>query len=64
MDIVLQAFKSKTIIFSILLAVLSILQGYLQIFHLTTNGEMMVGIAIAVAVTVLRVITTLPLSEK
>ena len=59
-----QLFKSKTIWFAILLAVLSVAQGYIGLLQLTPQTEMLVGIVIAIAVTVLRVVTTQPLSDK
>ena len=59
-----QMLKSKTVWFSIILAVLSILQGYVGLLPLDPTAQMMVGIAIAVAVTLLRIITTQPISKK
>jgi ABC-type branched-subunit amino acid transport system permease subunit len=56
--------KSRTVWFAILLAVLSILQGYVGLLPLSQVGQMIVGIVIAVAVTLLRLITTKPVSEK
>ncbi len=56
--------KSKTVWFAIALAVLSLLQGYVGLLPLTQVGQMFVGVAIAVAVTLLRVVTTQPLAEK
>ena len=57
-------FKSKTIWFSILLAVLSVVQGYLHVLPLTPVNQMYAGLAIAAVVTVLRAVTTQPLGEK
>lgn len=56
--------KSKTIGFSVLLAVLSVAQGYLQLLELTPQKQMYVGMAVAAAIAVLRAITTQPLSSK
>ena len=56
--------KSRTVWFAIALAVLSILQGYVGLLPLGQFGQMIVGIVIAVAVTLLRLITTKPVSEK
>ena len=47
-------FKPKTVWFAILIAVLSV----------TPVQQMLVGIVIAVAVLVLRLVTTQPISEK
>lgn len=56
--------KSKTVWFSILLAVLSVIQGYIGLLPLTPLNQMYVGIGIAAAVVVLRAVTTQPLSSK
>lgn len=56
--------KSKTLWFALLLAVLSVLQGYVGLLPLTRIEQMYVGLAISVVVTVLRFVTTQPLSEK
>jgi hypothetical protein len=56
--------KSKTVWFAIVLAILSILQAYVFLLPITPVGQMLVGIVIAVAVTLLRIVTTLPLSQK
>ena len=59
-----QILKSKTVLFAILLAVLSVLQGF--VFHLPISPleQAMVGCIIAIAVTILRLITTQPISQK
>lgn len=59
-----QLLKSRTVIFAILLAVLSIVQGYVGLLPLTPVGQMFVGCGIAVCITILRIITTTPISEK
>lgn len=59
-----QALKSKTVQFSIALAVLSILQGYVGFLPVSSAGQAMVGCIIASCVTVLRFVTTGPLSAK
>lgn len=56
--------KSKTVWFSVLLAVLSVIQGYIGLLPLTPLNQMYVGIGIAAAVVVLRAVTTQPLSSK
>jgi hypothetical protein len=60
----LQLLKSRTVQFALALAVLSILQGYVGLLPLTQVEQMFVGIAISVAITLLRIITTQPVSEK
>jgi hypothetical protein len=61
---IFQLLKSRTVWFAILLAVLSIVQGYVGLLPLTPIGQMFVGCGIAVAITILRIITTTPISEK
>ena len=56
--------RSRTVWFAIILAVLSVLQGYVGLLPLTPVGQMWVGIGISVIVTVLRIVTTQPLSQK
>lgn len=56
--------RSRTVWFAILLAALSVVQGYLGVFKLDAQTEMLVGIGISVIVTVLRIITTQPLLQK
>jgi hypothetical protein len=60
----LQILKSKTVWFAIILAALSVAQGYIGLLPLTPLHQMYVGIGISVIVTVLRIVTTQPLSEK
>jgi hypothetical protein len=45
-------------------AALSVVQGYLNVFNLDPKSEMLTGVAIAMAITVLRIITTQPLIQK
>lgn len=64
MSTITQALKSRTVLFAILLAVLSIVQGYVALLPITPVQQMCVGIAIAIAVTLLRIITTQPIADK
>lgn len=64
MEKILQLIRSKTMAFSGLLMILSLLQGNLQLFNLDATGQMYVGMVIAVIVAVLRVLTTTALNEK
>ena len=59
-----QALKSRTVWFAIALAVLSVLQGFVFALPLPAWRQALVGCAIAVAVVLLRAITTQPLSGK
>lgn len=56
--------RSKTVWLGIITAVLSVLQGFVFKLPLTPAEQAMVGSAIAVAIVVLRAVTTQPLSEK
>lgn len=64
MTTITQLLKSRTVLFSILLAVLSVIQGYIGILPLTQLQQMCAGIGISVIVTILRIITTQPISDK
>ena len=64
MPTIIQLLKSKTVIFAIVLAVLSVVQGYISLLPLTPIQQMYAGIAIAVAITLLRIITTQPITDK
>jgi hypothetical protein len=61
---VTQLLKSKTVWFAILIAVLSVVQGYVALLPVTPVQQMLVGVVISVVVLVLRLITTQPISEK
>lgn len=60
----LQLFKSKTIWFAILLAILPLFAQYIGVFNLTPVQQMIAMQVIAAIVAVLRIITTQPISEK
>lgn len=60
----LQLLKSRTILFSVALAILSVAQGYIGLFVLDQKMQALVGMGIAGTIALLRAITTLPLSEK
>jgi len=64
MTAILQLLRSRTVLFAILLAVLSVLQGYVGLLPLSPIEQMYVGIAISVIVTALRIVTTVPISQK
>lgn len=61
-----QIFKSKTILFALLLAVLGVLEINIKVFSQYMTPELFgwFSISISVIVAVLRVLTTAPLSEK
>jgi len=56
--------KSKTVWYAIVIAVLSIVQGYIGLLPMTPVAQMVVGIAISVGIVILRLLTTQPISEK
>lgn len=56
--------KSKTVWYAILIAVLSVLQGYVFLLPVTPFQQMIVGVVLAVGVLILRLLTTQPISEK
>ena len=64
MDIILKSLKSKTVQFSIALAVASIVNANLSLLPLSQVGQAFVGCLVAVCIVVLRSVTTMPLSAK
>ena len=56
--------KSKTVWYAIIIAVLSIVQGYIGLLPMTPVAQMAVGIGISVGIVILRLLTTQPVSEK
>ena len=56
--------KSKTLWFSVMLALLSAASGYLGLMFPDPKWQAAAGIVIAVCIAVLRIVTTQPLSEK
>lgn len=64
MTTIIQLLKSRTVWFAVLLAVLSVVQGYIGIFKLDPQTEMITGCVIAACIAVLRIVTTQPIKEK
>ena len=56
--------KSKTVWYAIVIAVLSIVQGYIGLLPMTPVLQMVVGIGISVGIVILRLVTTTSISEK
>jgi hypothetical protein len=56
--------KSKTVWYAILIAVLSIVQGYIGLLPMTPVAQMAVGIVISVGIVILRLVTTQPIGDK
>jgi len=60
----MQLLKSKTVWYAILIAVLSIVQGYIGLLPMTPVAQMFVGIGISVGIVILRLLTTQPIGAK
>ena len=56
--------KSKTVWFAVIVAVLSVLQGFIFQLPIAPIWQAAVGCVIAVIIVILRFVTTQPLSEK
>jgi hypothetical protein len=57
-------FKSKTINFSLILAILSIVQGYVVQFPFSAIQQSAIGLVLALAIVILRAMTNQPLADK
>jgi len=60
----MQMLKSKTVWYAILIAILSVVQGYLNLLPMTPVAQMIVGIVISVGIVILRLLTTQPIASK
>jgi len=58
MDKLITLLKTKSVQWALVIAILSVLQGFLFVFPLTPIHQMFVGIIISVVVVLLRVIET------
>jgi hypothetical protein len=56
--------RSRTMLFSIALAVLSVVQGNIAQLALDPQTQMIIGCVVAAAIAVLRAITTQPLADR
>ena len=63
-ETLLKYLKSRTIWFAILLGVLPIVANYVGFLGLSATGEMIMLQLIGFVVAVLRVLTTVPISDK
>jgi len=61
---IMNLLKSKTVWYAIIIAVLSIVQGYIGLLPMTPVLQMFVGIVISVGIVILRLVTTTAISEK
>jgi hypothetical protein len=66
MDIIKQALKSRTMIFALALAVFGVIETQIHVFSQFMSPEAfgIFNIVVAIAVALLRVITTVPLTQK
>jgi len=64
MTYLIQLLKSRTVLFALLLAALSVVQGHIGLLPLTPVNQMFVGIGISVIITLLRIVTTQPIADK
>ena len=60
----MQLLKSKTVWYAIIIAILSIVQGYIGLLPMTPVAQMFVGIGISVGIVILRLLTTQPIGDK
>lgn len=63
-DTLRQLWKSRTVRFSLLIAVLSVLQGYVFLLEIKPIYQMFVGLGLSLVVFVLRLLTDKPVSAK
>jgi len=56
--------RSRTVLFAIAIAVLSVLQGFVFALPVPPLAQAAIGCGIAVCVVILRAVTTVPLAEK
>jgi len=64
MNSITQLLRSKTVIFALLLAALSVMQGYIGLLPLTPIMQMWVGVGVSVVITLLRIVTTQAIADK
>jgi hypothetical protein len=60
MNILKSALKSRTVLFALLIAILSVLQGFVYILPISPVNQMYIGLLVSVAIVFLRFITTTP----
>jgi len=64
MDLIKQALKSRTVLYGIAIAVLSVLQGFVGFLPASPWVQAVIGCIIAAGIVVLRFVTTQPITEK
>jgi hypothetical protein len=64
MNTLKSALKSRTVLFALVVALLSVLQGFVGLLPIGPFFQMCIGLVIAFMVVILRFITTTPIGEK
>lgn len=64
MDLIKKALKSRTVLYGICIAVLSVLQGFIGFIPASPWVQALIGCCIASGIVVLRFVTTQPLYNK
>ncbi|MDZ7892323.1 MAG: hypothetical protein U5L73_11275 [Rhodoferax sp.] len=64
MSKVVQVFQSRTVLYALVIAALSVLQGFVFLLPITPLQQMYVGVALAVGIVLFRAITTEPLVNR
>jgi hypothetical protein len=59
-----QVLSSKTVRYAIVIAILSVLQGFVFLLPIKPVEQMVVGLVLAVGIVVFRFVTTEPLEAK
>jgi len=59
-----QLLKSRTVLFAVAVAILSVLQGFVFMLPIDPHWQALVGCVIAVSIVLLRAVTNQPLSSK
>lgn len=58
-----EIWKSRTVWYAIIIAIASVMQGYVFLLPITPVHQMMVGIGISVGIVIFRFITTTPIGK-
>lgn len=59
-----QLLKSRTVLFAVAVAILSVLQGFIFMLPIDPHWQALVGFVLAVSIVLLRAVTNQPLSSK
>ena len=64
MEIIFQAFKSRTVLFGLAISTLSVLESFIGFIPASPLIHCIIGIAVGAIIIILRAITTQPLGTK